>query len=57
MALVARSFNDRGTAPPQPRQSNPLHTAEDGIGTVSIARPPDRKPKLIEDRLTSLLAE
>ena len=44
MALVARSFNDRGAALPQPRQSNPLLSVEDGIGTVSIDGPILRKP-------------
>ena len=44
MALVARSFNDRGVALPQPRQSNPLLSVEDGIGTVSIDGPILRKP-------------
>ncbi len=44
MALVARSFNDRGAQLPQPRQSNPLLSVEDGIGTVSIDGPILRKP-------------
>ncbi len=44
MVAASRSFNDRGIALPQPRQSNPLLSVEDGIGTVSIEGPILRKP-------------
>jgi signal peptide peptidase SppA len=44
MVAATRSFLDRGAALPQPGQSSPLLSVEDGIGTVSIDGPILRKP-------------
>ena len=44
MAAASRSFLDRGTALPQPGQSSPLLSVEDGIGVVAIDGPMMRKP-------------
>jgi signal peptide peptidase SppA len=44
MAIASRSFNERGVALPQSRQSNPLLNVEDGIGVVAINGPILRKP-------------
>ena len=46
MAAASRSFLDRGAALPQPGQSSPLLSVEDGIGTVSIEGPILRKPDI-----------
>jgi ClpP class serine protease len=46
MALAARAFNERGNPLPQPAQTNPLLSVEDGIGTVSIEGPILRKPDI-----------
>ncbi|MCX6878202.1 MAG: S49 family peptidase, partial [Verrucomicrobia bacterium] len=44
MAAASRSFLDRGAALPQPGQSSPLLSVEDGIGVVAIEGPMMRKP-------------
>ena len=44
MAAASRSFLDRGAALPQPGQSSPLLSVEDGIGVVAIDGPMMRKP-------------
>ena len=46
MAAASRSFLDRGTALPQPGQSSPLLSVEDGIGVVAIDGPILRKPDI-----------
>ena len=46
MAAASRSFLDRGAALPQPGQSNPLLSVEDGIGVVAIDGPILRKPDI-----------
>jgi len=46
MATASRSFLDRGASLPQPGQSSPLLSVEDGIGVVSIEGPILRKPDL-----------
>jgi ClpP class serine protease len=46
MAAASRSFLDRGTALPQPGQSSPLLSVEDGIGVVAIDGPIMRKPDI-----------
>ncbi|MCX6876388.1 MAG: S49 family peptidase [Verrucomicrobia bacterium] len=46
MAAASRSFLDRGAALPQPGQSSPLLSVEDGIGVVAIDGPIMRKPDL-----------
>jgi len=44
MAAASRSFHDRGAALPQPGQSSPLLSVEDGIGVIAIDGPMMRKP-------------
>ena len=44
MAAASRSFLDRGAALPQPGQSSPLLSVEDGIGVVAIDGAMMRKP-------------
>ncbi len=44
MAAASRSFLDRGATLPQPGQSSPLLSVEDGIGVVAIDGPILRKP-------------
>ena len=44
MAAASRSFLDRGAALPQPGQTSPLLSVEDGIGVVAIDGPMMRKP-------------
>ena len=46
MVAASRSFLDRGATLPQPGQSSPLLSVEDGIGVVSIEGPILRKPDL-----------
>ena len=46
MAAASRSFLDRGATIPQPGQSSPLLSVEDGIGVISIEGPILRKPDL-----------
>ncbi|WP_295447401.1 S49 family peptidase [uncultured Thiodictyon sp.] len=46
MAAASRSFLDRGAALPQPGQSNPLLSVEDGIGVIAIDGPMMRKPDI-----------
>ena len=46
MAAASRSFLDRGATMPQPGQSSPLLSVEDGIGVISIEGPILRKPDL-----------
>ena len=46
MAAASRSFLDRGAALPQPSQSSPLLSVEDGIGVVAIDGPILRKPDI-----------
>ena len=46
MAAASRSFLDRGAALPQPGQSSPLLSVEDGIGVVAIDGPIMRKPDI-----------
>ena len=46
MAAASRSFLDRGATMPQPGQSSPLLSVEDGIGVVRIEGPILRKPDL-----------
>ena len=46
MAAASRSFLERGAVLPQPRQSSPLLSVEDGIGVVAIDGPILRKPDI-----------
>ena len=46
MAAASRSFLDRGAALPQPGQTSPLLSVEDGIGVVAIDGPIMRKPDI-----------
>ena len=46
MAAASRSFLDRGAALPQPGQSSPLLSVDDGIGVVAIDGPILRKPDI-----------
>ena len=46
MAAASRSFLDRGAALPQPGQSSPLLSVEDGIGVVAIDGPMMRRPDI-----------
>jgi hypothetical protein len=46
MAAASRSFLDRGATLPQPSQSSPLLSVEDGIGVVAIDGPILRKPDI-----------
>ena len=48
MAAAINMFRDRGAALPQPGQSSPLLSVEDGVGTVSIEGPILRKPDVFD---------
>ena len=50
MAAASRSFLDRGAALPQPGQSSPLLSVEDGIGVVAIDGPDDAQTRRFRPR-------